>query len=65
LKAIRDGLEDLEYMYMLEALSPAGRKDVLKLVKKVVKAAYSFDHKAKTMQQVRQALGQAIESLLE
>ena len=52
-------------MYMLEALSPAGRKDVLKLVKKVVKAAYSFDHKAKTMQQVRQALGQAIESLLE
>ena len=26
LKAIRDGLEDLEYMYMLEALSPAGRK---------------------------------------
>ena len=30
-----------------------------------VKAAYSFDHKAKTMQRVRQALGQAIESLLE
>ena len=60
LKQIRDGLEDLEYMYLLEEQQGGNRSQVLPLVQQVVTTAYDFDHSVATMQQARQAIGKAI-----
>ena len=62
LKHIRDGLEDLEYMYLLEAL--AGRAAVLAVVNQVVRAAYDFEHDAAATLDAREALATAVEAAL-
>lgn len=56
LKHIRDGLEDLELMYLAEAR--AGRDAVLAQVRRVVRTAYDFEHAPQPMLAVRQALAQ-------
>ena len=62
LKLIRDGLEDIEYMYVLEDLQ--GREAALAVVDTVVRAAYDFEHEAAPMIAAREALADAIESAL-
>ena len=61
LKLLRDGLEDLEYMYHLEELL-GSRDKVAALVGRVVRHAYDFDHDWKTMLSVREAIADAIEA---
>ena len=56
LKHIRDGLEDLELMFLAEAR--VGRDDVLAQVKRVVRTAYDFEHQPEPMLAARQALAQ-------
>jgi hypothetical protein len=62
LKLVRDGLEDLEYMYALEELL-GSRDKVAALVGRVVRTAYDFDHDWKTMLSVREAIADAIEAI--
>ena len=53
LKQIRDGLEDLEYMYLLE--DKLGSRDaVLDTVGEVAQKAYSFQHDAAIMRNARE-----------
>lgn len=62
LKQIRDGLEDLEYMYLLE--DAAGREATRKIVSQVVRKTYDFTHDAESMMAARAALASAIEGTL-
>ena len=62
LKQIRDGLEDLEYMYLLE--DAAGRDATTKIVSNVVRKTYDFNHDAESMMATRAALASAIEAAL-
>ena len=55
MKLIRDGLEDLEYMYLAEA--KVGRAKVLEVVRSVVRAAYDFEHSAEPWLAAREAGG--------
>ena len=59
MKLIRDGLEDLEYMYLAEA--KVGRAKVLKVVRSVVRAAYDFEHSAEPWLAARERLAALIE----
>merc|ERR1712046_344452 len=48
LKAIRDGLQDLEYMYLLED-ALGDRKEADAIVSEVVHSTYDFEHEAAPM----------------
>ena len=62
LKQIRDGLEDLEYMYMLEDLK--GRDAAAAIVAKVVNTTYDFAHDAEAFMGARAALAAAVEAAM-
>jgi hypothetical protein len=58
LKLIRDGLEDLELMYIAEA--KLGRAAVLEVVKTVVHSAYDFEHGPAAWVAARQELARRL-----
>ena len=58
LKHIRDGLEDLEYMYILQ--DSVGRDAAEAIVDRVVKHAYQWDHDPVVMLNARERLAAAI-----
>ena len=60
---MRDGLEDLEYMFALEELL-GSRAPVLALVDAVVSSTYEFEHDPLIMLKVRNELANNIESEL-
>ena len=60
LKLSRDGLEDLEYMYLLEDLT-GSREAVEAIVSRVVQTTYDFNHDGAVMAAARLALAEAIE----
>ena len=62
LKHVRDGLEDLEYMYALEA--QVGRDAALAIVGEIVRTPYDFEHEALPMLSARDELADRIEKAL-
>lgn len=64
LKQIRDGLEDLEYMYLLtDAIG--NREDAEQIVAQIVKSTYSFEWNPLKFLQARSQLADAIEKALQ
>ena len=63
LKHIRDGLEDMEYMLLLEELL-GSRVAALQIVDGIVRTAYDFEHEAGPMLAAREALADRIEAAL-
>ena len=60
LKHIRDGIEDIELMYLAEA--KVGRSSVLNEVRKVVSKTYDFTHDPNVLLAVREALAKLVVS---
>ena len=64
LKQLRDGLEDLEYMYLLEDLT-GSREAALEIVNTVMRTTYDFDFEdPAAMLGARAKLAEAIEQAL-
>ena len=63
LKQIRDGLEDLEYMYLLQDAT-GSRDAALAIVSSVVHATYQFEHSPEAFIRAREKLGAAVEAAL-
>jgi hypothetical protein len=63
LKLIRDGYEDLEYMYLLDALTGSTAASTA-IVATVVHTAYRFEHDPAPMLAARARLAEAIEAAL-
>ena len=61
---VRDALEDLEYMFLLDQLS-GSRESVLAIVASVVTSAYEFQHDPLTMLKAREELAKSIESNMQ
>ena len=63
LKQIRDGLEDLEYMYLLQ--DATGSRDAAEaIVNSVVHATYNFEHGPAAFVRAREKLAAAVEVAL-
>jgi hypothetical protein len=63
LKQIRDGLEDLEYMYLLQ--DATGSRDAAEaIVSSVVHATYNFEHGPAAFVRAREKLAAAVEVAL-
>ena len=60
LKQLRDGMEDNEYLHMLEAA--AGRKQALALLGRVVTNAFSYTRDVGLWERTREAIGNAVEA---
>jgi hypothetical protein len=61
LKLIREGLEDYEYLTMLEKLS--GRQKVMGYVDSIIRKTYDFDHDPAKLYAVRDLLGRELSRL--
>jgi hypothetical protein len=64
LKQIRDGLQDLEYMYLLEDAT-GSRTAGVAIVESVVRTTYDFEHEPAAMLAARAKLAAAIEAAME
>jgi hypothetical protein len=64
LKQIRDGLQDLEYMYLLEDAT-GSRTAAAAIVDSVVRTTYDFEHDADAMLAARAKLAAAIEAAMK
>jgi hypothetical protein len=65
MKHLRDGMEDNEYLHMLQARAQDGRAASMRLLNQVVHSAFNYTRDIRLWQSTRIQIAAAIESLAD